>query len=164
MTPGCFLKVILSLCCFFPRWDKLVHSADGMFKGRFHRIAVALVSSWFNKRSGYTKYVRLCLIPLWLTSSTVYLPYFMSSKYPKPLRQTTENMSYQFFHFTKETFSSFSSWMPSLREIVRIPGLFAVIIYSSKVIIRHRRRNGRSSAPLLPSPSASHYYNIAALK
>lgn len=83
---------------------------------------------------------------------------------PKPLRRTTEKMFYLFLCFTKETFSSFSSWMKSLREIVRIPGLFAVIIYSFKVIIRHRWRNGRSSAPLLPSPSASHYYNIAALK
>lgn len=73
-------------------------------------------------------------------------------------------MFYMFLHFTKEIFSSFSSWMLSLREIVRIPGLLAVIIYSFKVIIRQRQRNGRSSAPLLPSPSASHYYNIAALK
>lgn len=38
-----------------PKVRQLVHSTDEMFRGLFHPIAVALVSSWFSERSGYTK-------------------------------------------------------------------------------------------------------------
>lgn len=43
------------------------------------------------------------------------------------------------------------SWMQPLLDGVKILRLFAVIIYSFKVIIRPHQRNVRSSAPLLPS-------------
>lgn len=111
------------------------------------------------KSPGNTKmFVKWLLIPL----SAAFMFYLkrihsftracvQEKKIHKTLRQATVNILYMFPHFTKKIFSSFSSWMQSLREIVRILGLFAVIIYSFKVIIRQHRRNVRSSAPLLPS-------------
>lgn len=164
MTPGCFLKVILSLCCAFPRWDSWFIRLKKCSEDSFIPLLLHLCPHGLTKGQDTPSQI-LSYSPLVGNMHNIFtLTSFNLVHVQQPQRETAENMALPFLQFTKETFSSFSSWMPSQWEIVRIPGLFAVIIYSSKVIIRHRRRNGRSSAPLLPSPSASHYYNIAALK